>query len=164
MDEIVALYDAQGRECGSAPRSRMRAENLRHAASSIVVHDGAGRVFVHRRTTTKDVFPGLYDFAAGGVLGAGEDPDEGAARELAEELGIAGVGLTKLGEDDYADDHTDYHAFLYTVTWAGPVSLQAEEVSWGDWMPLPELLERIADSPGDFVPDSVGLWRDRLRS
>lgn len=162
MDEIVGLYDAEGRECGSAPRSRVRAENLRHAASSIVVDDGAGRVFVHRRTTTKDVFPGLRDFAAGGVLGAGEDPDEGAARELAEELGITGTRLTKVGEDDYADEHTDYRAFLYTATWDGSVRLQPEEVSWGDWMPLAQLLAEINAAASDFVPDSVALWRDRL--
>ncbi len=99
-EEIVALYDEQGRECGSASRLRMRAENLRHAATCIVLRDGAGRIFLHRRTMTKDVFPGLCDFAAGGVLGAGEDPYAGAIRELAEELGITGVDLEVVGEAD----------------------------------------------------------------
>lgn len=69
-DEIVALYDEHGRECRSAPRSRMRAENLRHAATCIVLRDEAGGIFLHRRTMTKDMFPGLCDFAAGGVLAA----------------------------------------------------------------------------------------------
>ena len=74
--------------CGSAPRSRMRAENLHHAATAVVVRDRLGRVYVHRRTTTKDVYPGRRDFAAGGVLTAGEDPHDAAVRELAEELGV----------------------------------------------------------------------------
>ena len=79
MDEIVALYDERGRPVGSAPRSRMRAENLRHAATAVVVRDPWGRVHVHRRTDTKDVYPGRYDFAAGGVLLAGEEPLDAAA-------------------------------------------------------------------------------------
>lgn len=162
VDEIVALYDEQGRECGSAPRSRMRSLNLRHAATGILVRDEAGRVFLHRRTTTKDVFPGLYDFAAGGVLGAGEDPYTGAVRELAEELGISGVRLDGLGEADYADQHTNYHAFLYSVVWNGPVRLQPEEVDWGDWVTLDDLVERIGRHRAEFVPDTVALWESRL--
>ncbi len=162
MDEIVALYDESGHQCGSAPRSRVRAENLRHGATGILVRDDAGRVFLHRRTTIKDVFPGLYDFAAGGVLAAGEDPYLGAVRELAEELGITGVELESLGESDYADEHTSYHAFLYAAVWNGPVRLQPEEVDWGGWVTPAELAGRIRAAPEEFVPDTVALWEDRL--
>lgn len=162
MDEIVALYDEHGRECGTAPRSRVRALNLRHGATGILVRRGTDEIFLHRRTTTKDVFPGLYDFAAGGVLAAGEDPYHGAVRELAEELGITGVALTALGEADYADEHTNYRAFLYLVDWSGPVRLQPEEVDWGDWVTRGELLDRVRRTPGEFVPDTVALWHDRL--
>ncbi len=51
VDEVVALYDEAGEVVGSAPRSVMRARNLRHAASSIVVRDPLGRIYLHRRTT-----------------------------------------------------------------------------------------------------------------
>ena len=163
MDEQVALYDEAGRVAGSAPRSVMRARNLRHAASSIVVRDPAGRVYLHRRTTTKDVYPGLLDFAAGGVVLAGEDPDDGAVREVEEELGVRGVPLAKLGEADYADDATRYRAFRYTVTWDGPVRWQPEEVSWGAWVELSELVRILDDEPHDVVPDSIAVWGATLR-
>src|SRR5687767_10874148 len=114
-EEQVALYDEAGRVAGSVPRSIMRARNLRHAASSIVVRDSAGRIYLHRRTTTKDVYPGLLDFAAGGVVVAGEDPDVGAVREVEEELGVTGVALEPLGVADYADDATCYRAFRYVA-------------------------------------------------
>jgi 8-oxo-dGTP pyrophosphatase MutT (NUDIX family) len=103
MEEQVALYDESGRPCGVAPRSRVRAENLRHGATGIVVRDPLGRFYVHRRTDTKDVYPGLYDLCAGGVLQAGEEPLPSALRELAEELGVTGVPLESLGEGDYSD-------------------------------------------------------------
>ena len=48
---------------------------------------------MHRRTTTKDVYPGRYDMFCGGIVGAGESYDVCAARELEEELGISGVPL-----------------------------------------------------------------------
>jgi 8-oxo-dGTP pyrophosphatase MutT (NUDIX family) len=163
VDEQVALYDEEGRVAGSAPRSVMRTRNLRHAASSIVVRDPAGRVYLHRRTTTKDVYPGLLDFAAGGVVLAGEDPDDGAVREVEEELGVHGVPLEKLGEADYADDATRYRAFRYTVTWDGPVRWQPEEVSWGEWVELAELVRILDDEPGTVVPDSIAVWGATLR-
>ena len=163
MDEQVALYDDEGRVAGSAPRSVMRARNLRHAASSVVVRDPSGRVYLHRRTTTKDVYPGLLDFAAGGVVLAGEDPDDGAVREVEEELGVHGVPLEKLGEADYADGATRYRAFRYTVTWDGPVRWQPEEVAWGEWVELADLMRILDDEPGTVVPDSIAVWGTTLR-
>ena len=158
MDELVAVYDAAGRPAGSAPRSRMRAENLRHAATAVVVRDPWGRVYVHRRTDTKDVYPGLHDFTAGGVVAAGEDPLVAARRELEEELGVAGVTLEPIGVGDYADAHTDYRGFGYTTTWDGPVRWQPEEVAWGDWVTLDRLAAWLAEAPDDFVPDARALW------
>lgn len=156
--EQVALLDAERRVTGSASRARVRAENLRHAATSIVVRNLAGEVFVHRRTPTKDVYPGLLDFAAGGVLGCGELPDDGARRELAEELGIGNVPLRPAGVAAYADAYTRYWAYRYTVHWDGPLRLQAEEISSGEWLAPEQLRERIQRSPRDFVPDSLALW------
>ena len=109
----MALYDEAGRPTGSAPRSVVRRDNLRHAATAVVVRDPYGRVYVHRRTDTKDVYPGLLDFCCGGVVQAGEDPAAAARRELAEELGVGTdreVRLDALDGDPtpYADDVTDY--------------------------------------------------------
>ena len=165
VDEIVALYDEGGRPSGSAPRSRMRAENLRHAATAVVVRDSLGRVYVHRRTDSKDVYPGRWDFTAGGVLLDGEDPDTAARREAEEELGVTSP-LEPLGEGDYADDHTRYHAYLYRTTWDGPVRWQPEEVATGEWVTLERLAAMIDDPAVAMMPDAealLGGWlRDRL--
>ncbi len=160
-EEQVALYGDDGRPTGeSVPRSQMRARNLRHAATLVVVRNSAGEVYVHRRTDTKDVFPGRYDFAAGGVLQAGEDPYEAAVREAAEELGVTGVELEVIGEDDYADAHTSYHAFAYTCVHDGPITWQPEEVAWGEWVSVERLREMLATL--EFVPDTVAVLGERL--
>ncbi|MGH1563121.1 NUDIX hydrolase [Mumia sp. DW29H23] len=165
MDEIVALYDDGGRPCGSAPRSRVRRENLHHAATAVVVLDPAGQVYVHRRTDTKDVFPGMYDVCAGGVLLAGEAPYDGAVREVAEELGITGVALEPIFTGRYDDEHTSYQAFGYLVDgWDGPIRWQPEEVAWGGWMPLEDVVRRLDDPAWPLVPDSYALVGPWLRA
>jgi 8-oxo-dGTP pyrophosphatase MutT (NUDIX family) len=160
-DELVPLYDAAGRPSGEVvTRREMRTRNLRHAATAVVVRNSAGQVYVHRRTDTKDVFPGRYDFAAGGVLQVGEEPYDAAVREAAEELGVAGVELTSLGEGDYADDHTDYHAFCFTCVHDGPITWQPEEVAWGAWVTVEELRAMVRTE--SFVPDSIALLGEHL--
>ncbi|HET8989375.1 MAG TPA: NUDIX domain-containing protein, partial [Humibacillus sp.] len=163
-DELVALYDRSGAVVGEVARSVMRRENLWHAASSVVVRDPFGRIYLHRRTTTKDVYPGLLDFAAGGVVLAGEDPPLGAVREAEEELGVHGVRFEPWGVVAYEDEHTRYHAHRFTVEWDGPVRWQPEEVSWGDWIRVDELVQRLDDDPGSVVPDSAAVWGGVLRA
>ena len=162
-DELVARYDERGEVVGEVARSVMRRENLWHAASSVVVRDPLGRIYLHRRTTTKDVYPGLLDFAAGGVVLAGEDPALGAVREAEEELGVHGVPLDPLGVVAYADKHTRYHAHRFTCRWDGPIRWQPEEVSWGDWVLVDDLLQRVEAEPEAFVPDSAAVWDGMLR-
>jgi isopentenyldiphosphate isomerase/aminoglycoside phosphotransferase (APT) family kinase protein len=161
-EEVVALYDDGGCPDGNAPRSVMRAQNLRHAATGVVVRDPYGRIYVHRRTATKDVYPAHWDFTAGGVVLAGEDPLAGARRELAEELGVTSE-LEPLGERDYADAHTAYRAFRYVTTWDGAITPQPEEVAYGSWLSVERLLELMSDPEVPFMPDARELFGDWLR-
>ena len=155
-EEVLALYDESGRPTGhGAARSVVRRDNLRHATVAVLVRDPAGRLFVHRRTDDKDVYPGMHDaFVAGGVQ-LGETPEAAARRELAEELGIVGVEPYALAVLRYADAVTDQVAFVSEVTYGGPVTLQASEIAWGGWMEVAELRRRLAagDAVWPFVPD-----------
>ena len=62
-------------------RAEMRAHNLQHRAVSTAVLGSDGRLLVHRRSATKDVWPGMWDLAAGGVVAASETYDDAARRE-----------------------------------------------------------------------------------
>jgi isopentenyldiphosphate isomerase len=157
MDEVVALVDTEGSVVGSAPRSVVRRDNLLHSSTAVLVRDSAGRIYVHRRSDTKDWAPSQWDVAAGGVIGAGEDPDEAARRELGEELGITGVELRPLGRHLYEDDTTRVVEHAYETLWDGPVRHQPEEIAEGRWITLAELAALLADPSLAFVPDTRQL-------
>jgi 8-oxo-dGTP pyrophosphatase MutT (NUDIX family) len=157
-DELVALYDpATGRPSGSAPRSVVRAQNLPHGATGVLLRRSDGQVFVHRRSDGKDLWPARHDCACGGVIHAGEDPTQAAARELAEELGVRGASLTPLLQSWYRDPDTWYHAFVFDAVWDGPVSFDDGEVAEGWWEPVPALRARLTDPDWPFVPDTRRL-------
>ncbi|MBO0871610.1 MAG: NUDIX domain-containing protein [Micromonosporaceae bacterium] len=166
MDEIVALYDdgdLTGRVTGTAPRSQVRAANLPHGATAVLLRDATDRVYVHRRTSTKDIFPDMHDAFAGGVVLAGEDPVEAARRELAEELGVAGAPLQPLLRFWYRDTHANYLAYVFEARYDprryGPIVHQPTEVADGWWMEQAELLARLADPQWPFVPDGRAVLR-----
>lgn len=146
----------------------MRRAGLWHAAASVLVRSGdAESVYVHRRTDSKDVYPGMHDCWAGGVVAAGEHPDATAARELSEELGVPpSAGITPLFRDVYEQGSVRYHAFLYETRWDGPIAHQADEVAAGWWMTLAELRARLSDLSWPFVPDGrqfIQRWFARQR-
>ena len=101
LDELVEWVSADGSVIEVITRQRMRAETLRHRATYVVVIDSKDQIVVHKRADWKEVFPGWWDLAFGGVCGAGEGWLEAAKRELAEEAGIVGEPLEPLGELTY---------------------------------------------------------------
>ena len=81
LDELFDVVDAQDRVTGKLPRREVHARGLRHRAVHMLVVNGAGRVFLHKRSMAKDLFPGVWDSSAAGHVGAGEDYDGTAARK-----------------------------------------------------------------------------------
>ncbi len=162
--EPVAVYDAAGAVVGVAARGEVYARSLWHGVGGVLLRSGDGeRVYVHRRSATKLVMPGLHDCWAGGVVGPGESPAATARRELAEELGVAGVALVPLFTVAYDEGPGGLrsHLFAFEARHDGPVHHQPEEVADGGWMPVAQLRSRLDDPSWPFVPDGrvlVDRW------
>ena len=127
-EEVVIVVDDHNRPVAELPRHRVRGENLPHRATCIFVFDRRGRVLVQRRTATKDLYPGFYDLAAGGVVAAGESYEQCAEREAEEELGIRGTALAPKFDFHYRDEHNRCFSRVFTCVHDGPFTLQPEEV------------------------------------
>ena len=160
--QLVEWVDEAGRVLALVSRSRVRAENLRHRSVFVVVRSAGGEVLVHRRATWKDVWPGYWDLAAGGVCGVGEPWAAAARRELAEELGIEVVELTELGGFAYEDRAVAELARVYEVRHDGPFHFDDGEVAEIAWVPFAELEGWSAARA--VCPDSVAGVLPLLRA
>ena len=156
-DEIVAIVDDDNNVVGAAPRREMRAKRLPHRSTYILVFNSQGEIYIQKRTRTKDVFPGYYDPAAGGVVLAGESYMEGALRELEEEMGIRGVPLQGLFEFYHSDANSRVWGAAFRCVYDGPVTLQEEEVESGAFMALDDVFKASAAQP--FTPDGLYVLR-----
>jgi isopentenyldiphosphate isomerase len=155
--EQVDVVDEADRVVDVVSRVRMRAENLRHRSVAIAVFASDGRLLVHRRSDAKDVWPGRWDVCVGGVVAAGESYDEAAARELAEEVGVAveALALRFVADGRYEDDDVRTIARLYVVEHDGPYHFADGEVSEARLVTPAEL--RVLASVESFLPDSWSL-------
>jgi len=164
VGEWIDLVDDDDRVVGRATRAEMRRDNLLHRAVYILVTNTRGELFIHERTSTKDVYPGYRDVTVGGVVAAGEDYDTAAARELAEELGVTNARLERLGPTAYADAGTRVRGMVYRARHDGPFVLQPEEIVSGKFVAL-ECAERLTRETR-CCPDGAAVLRDygsRLR-
>ena len=159
-EELVIIVDAANNEIGAVQRREMRAGRLTHRATYILVFNSKGQLYVQKRTLNKDVYPGYYDVAAGGVVLAGETYEEGARRELAEELGISGTQLTPLFDFYHEDEHIRLWGGAFSCVYDGELVLQEEEIANGKFMQVDEVL-RLAESEL-FTPDCLYVLKRHL--
>jgi isopentenyldiphosphate isomerase len=153
--EPVDVVDEDDRVVARLPRAAVRARNLRHRAVYILVLDRRGRLFVHLRTPTKDIYPGHYDVAVGGVPRAGEGYADAAAREIAEELGVADARLEPLFSLRYADATTAVNGMVFCCHHEGPFRLQPDEIVAGEFLAPEEAMRR--SRVVRFCPDGLAV-------
>ena len=163
-EQLVEWVDDAGQVLGIVTRGRMRAENLRHRSVYVALLDADGALVVHRRADWKDVWPGSWDLAFGGVAAIGESWPAAARRELAEEAGIEAVDLDELGAFTYDDGFVSVLGRAYLARASGPVEPRDGEVVEVTTVPPADLARWAAERP--VCPDSLAkvlpLLLDRL--
>lgn len=154
-DELVDVVDADDVVVAQVPRRRMRAERLRHRAAFVIVNTTDGRLLVHRRAGTKDLWPDRWDIGAGGVVGAGEAPGDAAARELAEELGVSDVDLVPVLVGAYCDADVDVVGYVWRAVTDGPFRMDDGEVVELRLVDRAAMERMLATET--WVPDAVAM-------
>jgi len=160
-DEIVLIVDRDNMETGCAPRHEMLARGLPHRASYILVFNSMGELFIQKRTMSKDVYPGYYDVAAGGVVLDGESYDESAQRELEEELGIGNTEISSHFTFFHEEGKNQVWGRVYSCIYDGEMSLQEEEIESGFFM-TPDKVLAMSEKES-FTPDGLYVLKRYLR-
>lgn len=90
-EEIFEVVDEAGKVRGRATRREChRNPDLIHRSVHVFVVNREGRIYLQKRAGHKDVQPGRWDTSVGGHLLPGESFEDGAAREMGEELRLSG--------------------------------------------------------------------------
>ncbi|MCU1723965.1 NUDIX hydrolase [Pseudomonas sp. 5P_5.1_Bac1] len=151
--ERVAWVDEDDRLLGELPRAELRERGLIGRCTFILLFNGAGQLCVHKRTLSKAIYPGYWDVAAGGMVAAGEEYADSAARELAEELGVSGVELRAHDHFFFDQPGNRLWCSVFSAVWDGPLQLQPEEVSEARFVNLEVIHEESRHLP--YCPDSL---------
>ena len=158
--EWLDVVDAENRVVGRAPRDVVHRDGHRHRSVHMLLLDGRGRVFVQRRSETKDTNPGLWDSSAAGHVDSGESAPDAAVRELREELGVrvAPGALVRTGGLDPRPETGLEFVEIYRVVSDGPLTLEADEIAEGRWLEPDELAAWMARAPADFTDVFHAVW------
>lgn len=143
-------------------RAEMRRRRLRHRSVYIAVLDDDDRLLVHERADWKDVFPGAWDLAFGGVCDVAESWHTAAVRELREEAGVE-ADLIDHGDVAFETEEVALIGRLYSCRHTGPFTFDDGEVTDTKWVPLDRLADFVA---ANTVPDDSAaiITAEALRS
>jgi 8-oxo-dGTP pyrophosphatase MutT (NUDIX family)/protein-tyrosine-phosphatase len=147
--ELVDVLNQDGSRTGRvADVDTIHTEGLWHNGVHGAVYTSSGELLMQRRSKTIIYNPGVWDFTFGGIVAAGEEPEETLLRELREEMGIAAKDsqVSKLFVWHYNHywPHYALHSRVLTHTYLikmkGPIDLklQRKEVSDAKYLPLNE--------------------------
>lgn len=168
VEEFFDIRTAKGELTGRVKaRSLVHREGDWHGSVHMWVSnrgaDGRIKILIQRRSMDKDHFPGCLDISAAGHLSAGDDFEEGAQRELYEELGIkAERGELKFLFQISREIQGFFHGqntmdreiasvYLYDKTiQIEQLCLQEEELAEVFWVDLEELEKAVKDPEKNY--------------
>ena len=150
--EVFDLYDSQRRLTGE---TMVRGTPVPDGRWRLVVHicvfNPAGQLLIQQRQPFKEGWPNLWDVTVGGAVCAGESSQEGAHRELLEEVGldVDFAGMAPAFSTTFTGGFDDIY-ILHMDPDLSTLQLQESEVQAVRWAGLDEILAMI--DGGTFIP------------
>ena len=163
-EEFFDVVNERDEVAGRASRSEVHRRGLLHRAVHVLVFNSRGEIFLQKRSMTKDSHPGAWDSSASGHVDSGEDYDPCAVREVWEEIGLKlNSPPERIMRIEACADTDQEFLWVYRCESEGPFTLHPEEIERGDWFAPDEVSRRVTESPQEFAPAFVLIWK-RLNS
>src|SRR5271157_693608 len=157
-NEILEIVDSYDNVIGTGTRGEIHRKGFFHRAVHLFVFNPAGQVYIQRRSCSKDRHPGKLDSSAAGHVDPGETYAETAIRELREELGIQ-AEVKEILRVPASIQTDNEHVVLFQVETESEPVPNPEEIQWGAWLSRERVSKLMDESPDDFVPAFVLLWK-----
>lgn len=153
--EFIEVVDEFGNYTGQVvERKKVHDLRLPHWEVIILIVNDKGQLLLQKRSAQKRFCPNKWSLCAGLVM-AGESVEEGALRELQEELGI------QVLKDDLKvlEENLDLTRFYYVICNKEErnFKIQEEELSCVKWYHIDEVITMIKN-----YDDSITMKENRL--
>ena len=143
-EEMLPLIEPSGLVYGQATRAYCHSgAHVLHPVVHLHLLDRFGRVFLQKRSMTKDLLPGYWDTAVGGHVTYGELAQESLYREAAEELGLTAFNPVFLGTYVWETERDREFVFIYAFVGHPDLDPDNDEVTEGKWWTQEELTAAI---------------------
>lgn len=164
---LVELVDDTGGAIGSCSVADAHTPpGRRHRAFSVLLRDADGRVLLQQRAEVKTRFAGRWSNTCCGHPAPGEPVAEGAAKRLADEMGLSAdlteVGVYAYQAGDEASGRIEYewdHVLVGRIDAGAAPAPDPAEVSDYAWIAPDRLRAAMTDDPDSYTPWLAGVLR-----
>lgn len=169
---FVKIIDTNNQEIGCFDRKYLVPLGLRHQIGRVLVYSRKEHaILLQQRSFSKSTMPGAWDTSSSGHIDAHESAQDGAVRELKEEIGLelAGHSLEHVGDYDTYEELPDGILNRQTVLYALIVD-SSDDISFTvdpvelekiEWVPLDDL-GSIADAITRGAQQAIDLFQGWL--
>ncbi|MCL5410407.1 MAG: NUDIX domain-containing protein [Patescibacteria group bacterium] len=174
--EYFDVLDESGNFTGKkATREEVHRKGLWHRVAHIWIVNSKGEVLIQKRASDKDSYPNMWAMSCEGHVSAGQEPMQGALRELKEELGIdlkldqIELSFTYKRSARYSRNFIGNHFIdVYVLRKdinTSKLVIQKEEISDIRWIKLDDYLGAIKNNDPDFrdYPDELDRVSEILK-
>ncbi len=139
-DELFDIVDEKGRIIGRATRREVHGNpQLIHPVVHLHIVNDRGQLYLQKRASHKDLYPGLWDTAVGGHVRSGESIALALNRETQEELGIRPQAPQPLFQYLMRNSLESELVHVFKMRHNGPFTPNPEEVETGRFFSVFEI-------------------------
>lgn len=138
--EMLPLVELSGLVYGQATRAWCHSgSKALHPVVHLHIIDRMGRIYLQKRSRSKDLLPGYWDTSVGGHVTYGEQALEALYREAAEELGLHGFNPIFLDNYVYQTQRDSEFVLIFAMVGHPDLDPDNAEVSEGKWWTMEEI-------------------------
>ncbi len=164
MEENIDIINKEtGENTGEVKlKSEVHRDGLWHKTVHIWCINSKGEILLQHRSKEKKNFPDMWDISVAGHISSGESSEQGALREIKEEIGIdisvsdlkylgTVVQESVLNNETYFDNELN-DIYIFKLDNNKDLKIQEEELDQLKWLPISEFQEWINEKRTDLVP------------